>query len=105
MGWGSGFRLALALPFFKPPRHTVHNITPSPFGDELLCPAFNPPDIQAVLCFAPLNSEGQCNVFNWGALCGFVVQKYFTRFKTYPSSLHSLPPLSFQLLPLPPFTM
>jgi hypothetical protein len=32
-------------PFFEPPSHTVHNVTPSPLGDELLCPAFNPPDI------------------------------------------------------------
>ncbi|MFO8165286.1 MAG: hypothetical protein ACQEQO_02415 [Thermodesulfobacteriota bacterium] len=27
---------------FKPPSHKVHNVIPSPLGDEWLCPAFNP---------------------------------------------------------------
>jgi hypothetical protein len=30
--------------------HKVHNIIPSPLGDEWLCPAFNPPDIKFPLC-------------------------------------------------------
>jgi hypothetical protein len=55
-----------------------------PLRRNYVCPAFNPPDIQSFLRFAPLNfypvkpyrltgTEGQGTVFNRGALRGFMV--------------------------------
>jgi len=70
-----------ASTYHKPPSHTVHNVTPSPLGDEWLCPASNPPDIQVFL----------------RVLRDFVVQ-YFSFFFhafylcRFPFSCMSLPP-------------
>jgi len=65
----------------KATRYTKQGL---PLRRNYVCPAFNPPDIQYLLCLAPLNfypvkpyrltgTKGQRSVFNRGVLCVFVV--------------------------------